>query len=115
MVDDIIRRLLDYKKNKASKQVPLMETEIRQLCAAAREILLRQPILLELEAPIKICGTISLSLNRFMLRNTGVVIGLGFFLWMIQMEMLPQARKMMDLYSINMLSPIKIIKKKDCS
>lgn len=68
VVDDIIRRLLDYKKNKASKQVPLMETEIRQLCAAAREILLRQPILLELEAPIKICGTISLSLNRFMFK-----------------------------------------------
>lgn len=47
-----------------------------------------------------------------MLRNTGVVIGLGFFLWMIQMEMLPQARKMMDLYSINMLSPTKIKKKR---
>ena len=32
--------------------------EIRSLCIRAREILMSQPVLLELEAPIKICGDI---------------------------------------------------------
>jgi serine/threonine-protein phosphatase PP1 catalytic subunit len=34
------------------------EAEIRQLCVQSREIFLAQPMLLELEAPIKICGDI---------------------------------------------------------
>ncbi|RMZ57295.1 hypothetical protein APUTEX25_004129 [Auxenochlorella protothecoides] len=42
-LDDIIDRLLD---------------EIRQLCLTAKEIFMTQPNLLELEAPIKICGDI---------------------------------------------------------
>lgn len=35
----------------------LAEYEIKYLCTKAREIFINQPILLELEAPIKICGT----------------------------------------------------------
>lgn len=35
----------------------LQEYEIKYLCTKAREIFINQPILLELEAPIKICGT----------------------------------------------------------
>jgi hypothetical protein len=42
------------------KEVKLMEAEIRGLCMKAREIFLSQPMLLELEAPIKICGIASL-------------------------------------------------------
>lgn len=38
------------------KQVQLGENEIRYLCLTAREICMSQPILLDLEAPIKICG-----------------------------------------------------------
>lgn len=38
------------------KQVQLLETEIKMLCVKARDIFMQQPILLELEAPIKICG-----------------------------------------------------------
>ena len=34
----------------------LQEYEIKYLCTKAREIFINQPILLELEAPIKICG-----------------------------------------------------------
>ena len=34
----------------------LTEQEIRQLCMTAKEIFMSQPNLLELEAPIKICG-----------------------------------------------------------
>lgn len=39
------------------KNVQLTENEIRGLCLKSREIFLSQPILLELEAPLKICGT----------------------------------------------------------
>lgn len=34
----------------------LTEAEIRGLCVKSREVFLSQPILLELEAPLRICG-----------------------------------------------------------
>jgi len=55
VLDDIIERLLEVR-GKPGKQVQLSESEIRQLCVVSREIFLRQPNLLELVAPIKICG-----------------------------------------------------------
>ncbi|KAG2695241.1 hypothetical protein I3760_07G005900, partial [Carya illinoinensis] len=58
VLDDIINRLLGYRQVRAGRQVQLMETEIRQLCTVSREIFLQQPNLLEVEAPIKICGDI---------------------------------------------------------
>ncbi|RYQ90771.1 hypothetical protein Ahy_B09g096769 isoform E [Arachis hypogaea] len=59
VVDDIINRLLEVR-GRPGKQVQLSESEIKQLCAASREIFLQQPNLLELEAPIKICGKLNL-------------------------------------------------------
>ncbi|MBA0678611.1 hypothetical protein Goari_019948 [Gossypium aridum] len=57
VLDNIICRLLEFKQGRTGgKQVQLMEGEIHQLCTVAREILIQQPTLLELEAPIKICG-----------------------------------------------------------
>lgn len=44
--------------NRPGKAVQLHEYEIKYLCTKAREIFISQPILLELEAPIKICGDI---------------------------------------------------------
>ena len=38
------------------KTVQMTEAEVRGLCLKSREIFLSQPILLELEAPLKICG-----------------------------------------------------------
>lgn len=43
--------------SRPGKNVQLTEAEIRGLCIKSREIFLSQPILLELEAPLKICGT----------------------------------------------------------
>jgi hypothetical protein len=60
VLDDIIDRLLEYRQVRAGKQVQLMETEIRQLCSVSREIFLQQSNLVEIEAPIKICGAFSL-------------------------------------------------------
>lgn len=57
VLDNIIRRLLDVR-GRPGKQVQLTEPEIKQLCVVSRDIFLKQPNLLELEAPIKICGDI---------------------------------------------------------
>ncbi|OMJ68183.1 hypothetical protein SteCoe_34434 [Stentor coeruleus] len=57
-VDGIIQRLIEVKSCKPGKQVNLSEIEVRNLCLRSREIFMQQPILLELEAPLKICGDI---------------------------------------------------------
>ena len=69
-LDSIIDRLLEVRGSRPGKQVQLLEAEIRHLCQKAREIFISQPILLELEAPIKVCthtsfhrGTCSTSLS----------------------------------------------------
>ena len=59
-LDSIIDRLLEVRGSRPGKQVQLLEAEIRYLCTKAREIFISQPILLELEAPIKVrpCGPV---------------------------------------------------------
>ncbi|XP_057741629.1 serine/threonine-protein phosphatase PP1-like isoform X3 [Arachis stenosperma] len=57
VLDGIISRLLDVR-GRPGKQVQLSEAEIKQLCVVSKNIFLRQPNLLELEAPIKICGDV---------------------------------------------------------
>jgi len=57
-VDAIIKLLLEVKGNKPGKEVKLGEDDIRNLCFQARAVLTNQPILLDLEAPIKIVGDI---------------------------------------------------------
>ncbi|CAL0300000.1 unnamed protein product [Lupinus luteus] len=57
LLDDIINRLLEGR-GRPGKQVQISDSEILKLCSASREIFIRQPILLELEAPIKICGDV---------------------------------------------------------
>ena len=44
------------RSSRTIKAVHLTENEVRNLCLRSREIFLSQPILLELEAPLKICG-----------------------------------------------------------
>lgn len=53
-LDNVIDRLLEVRGSRPGKQVQLLESEIRYLCTKAREIFISQPILLELEAPIKV-------------------------------------------------------------
>ena len=55
-VDNIIEQLLTVRGSRPGRQVNLTEAEIRWLCIKSREIFTVQPVLLELEAPIKICG-----------------------------------------------------------
>jgi serine/threonine-protein phosphatase PP1 catalytic subunit len=72
-LDSIIDRLLEVRGSRPGKQVQLLEAEIRYLCTKAREIFISQPILLELEAPIKVCITATLYSGTLRRTNTDLV------------------------------------------
>ncbi|KAF1816855.1 putative serine/threonine protein phosphatase [Eremomyces bilateralis CBS 781.70] len=58
-LDDMISRLLDAAyAGKVTKTVCLRNAEIFAICAAAREVFMSQPALLELKAPVKIVGDV---------------------------------------------------------
>ncbi|PGH28105.1 hypothetical protein AJ80_00363 [Polytolypa hystricis UAMH7299] len=58
-LDDMITRLLDAGySTKITKGVCLKNAEIVAICTAARELLLSQPALVELSAPVKIVGDV---------------------------------------------------------
>lgn len=57
ILDGLIERLLEGRKSKG-KRIQLNEAEIRQLCIVSKDIFLQQPNLLELEAPINVCGDV---------------------------------------------------------
>ena len=52
----MINKLLEVRGKKPGKAVSLSEEDLKHLCLKSREIFISQPNLLELEAPIKICG-----------------------------------------------------------
>ncbi|KAL6884700.1 hypothetical protein ACP4OV_010636, partial [Aristida adscensionis] len=52
-VDELVRRLVEG--GRGGRQVQMSEAEIRQLCVEAKRVLLEQPNLLRIHAPIKIC------------------------------------------------------------
>lgn len=56
-IDKIIAKLLSVV-NKANKMVNLAEKEIIYICKEAQAIFEKQPVLLEIKAPVKICGDI---------------------------------------------------------
>lgn len=57
-VDHIIDRLLVVRHARPGTQVHLTDAEIRQLIYKSRQLFLSQPMLLELAAPLKICGDV---------------------------------------------------------
>ncbi|KAK5791146.1 hypothetical protein VI817_006455 [Penicillium citrinum] len=57
-LDNIIARLLQVGTSKPTKRVCVEDSEIIAICAGVRNLLLSQPILLELDAPIQIVGDI---------------------------------------------------------
>ncbi|CAI6376079.1 unnamed protein product [Macrosiphum euphorbiae] len=57
-IDNIISRLLEVRGARPGKNVQLSDGEMIGLCLKSREIFLSQPMLLELDAPLKICGDI---------------------------------------------------------
>jgi len=57
-LENTIEKLLEVRGGKPGKLVQLTESEIKLLCSKSREVFLAQPALLELEAPLKICGDV---------------------------------------------------------
>ena len=57
-VDEIIRSLLEVRTTKPGKLVALKEADILGLIRVVKTIFLEQPMLLEVTAPLKICGDI---------------------------------------------------------
>ena len=57
-IQSIAQRLLSLRGSPPGTLANLAENEIKLLCQRIRPILLAQPMLLELEAPLKICGDI---------------------------------------------------------
>ena len=57
-LDSIIKRLLAVRSSKPGKMVKLTEQEILGLIRLAKEVFMKQPMLVEVEAPVKVCGDI---------------------------------------------------------
>jgi len=57
-VEEIIEKLLKVQPTSSTPRVELTDGEVKFLCNSAREIFMKQPMLLEMEAPVKICGDI---------------------------------------------------------
>jgi len=57
-IDSIIELLLSARNKKPGTPVDLEPAQATQLCNKARDIFMNQPMLLELGAPIKICGDV---------------------------------------------------------
>lgn len=57
-VDAVIEKLLRIRGSRPGTSSDLNAAEIRMVCLRARDVLLHQPMLLELQAPIKIVGDI---------------------------------------------------------
>ncbi|KAL8141083.1 hypothetical protein V2J09_007104 [Rumex salicifolius] len=57
-IDELIERLLAGKNSNKPRKITLSEGDIRQLCVMAKDVFLSQPMLLELQAPLNICGDI---------------------------------------------------------
>jgi len=57
-LNNIISKLLEAKSFKPNKTVQLTEQEIKYLCNRVKDIFMDQPVYLELETPINICGDI---------------------------------------------------------
>ena len=55
-VDEIINKLLQAKSYKPNKEVPLLESEIRWLIIKVKAIFMEQPVFIDLDSPINICG-----------------------------------------------------------
>lgn len=57
-VDGVINQCLEVRRSKPGKLLQFPEGQLKALCNTAREVFLSQSSLLELEAPVTLCGDI---------------------------------------------------------
>lgn len=55
-VDTIIDKLLSVRGARPGKEVNLPESQIKELIKRATDVFMSQDVLLQLQAPIKVCG-----------------------------------------------------------
>jgi len=77
-VNNIIDQLLSVRGARPGRQVTLTENEIKWLCNKGREVFTSQPVLLELEAPIKVRRALLLTWD---LRNICCVSHRNLHIW----------------------------------
>ena len=58
VIDAVIERLLSVRRARPRTEVDLLDEDIVAVCRTARRVFLAQPMLLELNAPICVCGDI---------------------------------------------------------
>lgn len=64
-IDNLLERLLAN----VNQSVQMSEEEMSILCEKSKNIFLQEPTLLELEAPIKICGKVIRSFSKYKIPN----------------------------------------------
>jgi serine/threonine-protein phosphatase PP1 catalytic subunit len=57
-VDEIINTLLEVRTAKPGKLIKLRESEILGLIKTVKTIFMEQPMLVEVNSPVKVCGDI---------------------------------------------------------
>ena len=57
-VDEIIKTLLEVRTAKPGKMVKLQEQDILGLIRTVKSVFLEQPMLVEVSAPVKVCGDV---------------------------------------------------------
>lgn len=57
-IDAIIKKLLVIENARGYKLADLSEREVEYLCVTSKDIFMKQPVFLEIEAPINVCGDI---------------------------------------------------------
>lgn len=57
-LEGILAQLLDVRACQAGKLVQLPEQDIATLCRKSRDLFMEQPVFLELECPLKVCGDV---------------------------------------------------------
>ena len=57
-IDEILKFLLSARNEKPNKELQIQEASIKYLISQSKQIVLDQPVFLELEAPLNICGDI---------------------------------------------------------
>ena len=62
-VDECLAKFLECRGKKPNKGVQLAEEDVKYLITESKKILMEQPNLIELEAPIKICGKYTVTSN----------------------------------------------------
>lgn len=55
-LDRVLMQLLEVRNCRPGKLVQLAEGEVTALCLQSRDVFMDQPVLLELECPLKVCG-----------------------------------------------------------